>query len=236
MRDRLCSTRVEAESVVDEELRDRDSNGLRVVDASVMSHPASSDANFPTIMIGERLADPIRRNPGWGSGVKTNRLRTGETAARSDGENRYIRARRYQVETEMARWEDLPEYEREYLEGRTRKRLLETARMNPDAELRLNQRHQPARPDTAVPGPVLVNEAQHLWSDLVRPAWSARLGNQPVQSALVERSGHAEAGRTRHPEALRGLGEGGLAQTHQAHHLVADLKQVPRIEEVVGSE
>ena len=46
--------------------------------------------------------------------------------------------------------------------------LLKTARMNPDAELGLDQRGQPARSHPAVPGPVVLDEAQDLRADLVR--------------------------------------------------------------------
>ena len=115
-------------------------------------------------------------------------------------------------------------------------RLLETARVNPDAELGLDERDQPARSHASVPGSVIVDEAQHLRGDLVRAARTARRRDQPLQPGAVERLDHAEAGGAGHAEARRRLGEGGLADPDQTNHLVAHLKQVASIEEVSGGE
>ena len=113
------------------------------------------------------------------------------------------------------------------------KRLLETTWVQSDAEFRFDQRHQPARSDMTVPGSVIVHEAQDFRRDLVRPARPAGRWDQPLQPTHVEGTSHAEAGRARHPEPLRRLGEGGLSDPHQPDHLVAHLQQIAGVEEVV---
>ena len=115
-------------------------------------------------------------------------------------------------------------------------RLLKTAWMDPDAELGLDQRGHPARSHTSVPGPVVLDEAQYLRGDLVRPPRPALRRDELLQPAPVECLDHAEAGWAGEPEPGRRLPKGSLAQPDQPDHLVADLEQVAGIEEVAGGE
>jgi choline dehydrogenase len=77
-----CAMGTGREAVVDPELRVRGLQGLRVVDASVLPIITRGHTNAPTMMIGERAADLVRRSAREGTFLRpgsSDRLPSGRT-------------------------------------------------------------------------------------------------------------------------------------------------------------
>ncbi len=55
-----CKMGRDAQAVVDEQLRVRGTEGLRVIDASIMPTIVNGNTNAATIMIAEKIADLLR--------------------------------------------------------------------------------------------------------------------------------------------------------------------------------
>ena len=106
--------------------------------------------------------------------------------------------------------------------------------MQGDAEPLGDDEHQLAAADRPVAGSVVVDEGEDLRGDLARSARPAALGNERLESTLVEGPVGAHAGWHRSAEAFGGLAQGRCSGT--ADHLVADLEEVSRIEEPVAGE
>jgi choline dehydrogenase len=58
-----CAMGVGEEAVVDEELKVRGIDGLRVADCSIMPNVVRGNTNAPAIMIGEKASDMILARP-----------------------------------------------------------------------------------------------------------------------------------------------------------------------------
>jgi hypothetical protein len=108
--------------------------------------------------------------------------------------------------------------------------------MDDEVELVSNQLRERGSSQQRITELVLDQEFDDGVGEFVRASGARALGDQAGQaSTLVKPLGLVE-NRTREPERLNDLGDGGPLHANAAEHLVLDLHQVARIEELAVLE
>jgi len=100
-------------------------------------------------------------------------------------------------------------------------------------ELLPNQLCQLACPHRLARNKLLLDELQRLALQLMGSVWTALSGYQSGEAALVEDGLGLVVGRPRYAVFFGGFGHGGLLHRHPAEHLILDLHEVARVEEIV---
>ena len=112
----------------------------------------------------------------------------------------------------------------------------DAAGMDHEVEVLSNQLRERGSSEQRVANPVLEQEIDDEVGELVSVTGSESLRDQARQAgAVVERLGLVED-RTRESERLSHLGDGGPLDANAAKHLVLDLHQVARVEELAPEE
>jgi len=108
--------------------------------------------------------------------------------------------------------------------------------MDDQVELLSNQLREHRGSQERVAELVLDQEFDDGVGEFVGASGARALRDQAGQaSAVVERLGLVENG-TREPERVHDLGDGGPLHTNAAEHLILDLHQVARVEELAAQE
>jgi len=108
--------------------------------------------------------------------------------------------------------------------------------MDHEVEVLSNQLRERRGSERRVAKPVLEQESDHEVGELVGATGSGSLRDQARQAgAVVERLGLIEDG-TGEPGRLSHRGDGGPVDANAAEHLVLDLHQVARVEELAVEE
>ena len=112
----------------------------------------------------------------------------------------------------------------------------DAARMNHEAEVLPNQLQERRGSEQWVAKPVLEQEFDHEVGELVGLTRSGSLRDQARQAgAVIERLSLIEDG-TGEPERQSNLGDRGSLDANTAKHLVLDLHEVARVEELAAEE
>ena len=112
----------------------------------------------------------------------------------------------------------------------------DTAGMHRETESRGDLVRQGPGGNGAVGAPTLVDQRHDRGRQFVRTFRAPRFGQQSGQALVGERGLGLVVGRTRQPKQRGGLGFGGPRESRVAQHLVLDLEQIARIEEVARLE
>src|SRR5262245_26830956 len=112
----------------------------------------------------------------------------------------------------------------------------DAAGMDHQVEVLVNQLREGGGPEQRVAKPVLEQEFDDAVGELVGVTGSGSLRDQARQAgAVVERLGLIEDG-TGEPERLGYRGDGGPLDANASEHLILDLDQVARVEELTAEE
>ena len=108
--------------------------------------------------------------------------------------------------------------------------------MDHQAEALCDALNQALRIQVLPVGARLLDKAQHVGGDLVGSARPALARQQPHQTTVIEVALRFVEGWARYPEERGCLGNRLALATHTSKHLVSDLNEVARVEEITGDK